>query len=100
MGEFVRSAAFVGTLRENVSRYFGVPVEQQFSSIETRLVDLETGEYVTDVDPQSFDAEAAANDPKLGIGIPKEQDIAKLGRRAVYAPVHQILFSVSSLLVK
>ena len=68
----------------------GVPVDQQFSSIETRLVDLETGEYVTDVDPQSFDAESAANDPKLGVGIPKEQDIAKLGRRAVYAPVYVV----------
>jgi Na+-transporting NADH:ubiquinone oxidoreductase subunit C len=68
----------------------GVPVEQQFSSIETRLVDLETGEYIKDVDPQSFDAEAAANDPKLGVGIPKEQDIAKLGRRAVYAPVYVV----------
>ena len=68
----------------------GVPVDQQFSSIETRLVDLETGEYIKDVDPQSFDAEAAANDPKLGVGIPKEQDIAKLGRRAVYAPVYVV----------
>ena len=68
----------------------GVPVDQQFSRIETRLVDLETGEYVKDVDPQSFDPEAAANDPKLGIGIPKEQDIAKLGRRAVYAPVYVV----------
>jgi len=68
----------------------GVPVDQQFSRIETRLVDLETGEYTKDVDPQSFDAEAAANDPKLGVGIPKEQDIAKLGRRAVYAPVYVV----------
>jgi len=68
----------------------GVPVDQQFSRIETRLVDLETGEYVKDVDPQSFDPEAAANDPKLGVGIPKEQDIAKLGRRAVYAPVYVV----------
>lgn len=68
----------------------GVPVEQQFSRIETRIVDLETGEYVEDVDPQSFDAEAAANDPGLGVGIPADQDIAKLGRRAVYAPVYVV----------
>jgi Na+-transporting NADH:ubiquinone oxidoreductase subunit C len=65
-----------------------VPVDEQFGNIETRLVDLETGQYVDDVDPQSFDAEAAANDPSLGVGIPKDQDIAKIGRRAVYAPVY------------
>ncbi len=66
----------------------GVPVDEQFGSIETRLVDLETGQYVEDVDPESFDAEAAANDPGLGIGIPKDEDIAKISRRAVYAPVY------------
>eukprot|EP00932_Pfiesteria_piscicida_P011982 SRR837773.23265.p2 GENE.SRR837773.23265~~SRR837773.23265.p2 ORF type:complete len:186 (-),score=58.55 SRR837773.23265:111-668(-) len=29
MGDFVRSAAFASTLRENISRYFGVPLEKQ-----------------------------------------------------------------------
>lgn len=29
MGDFIRSPAFAGTLRENVSRYFGVPLERQ-----------------------------------------------------------------------
>uniref|UniRef100_A0A7S4VIN1 Uncharacterized protein n=1 Tax=Alexandrium monilatum TaxID=311494 RepID=A0A7S4VIN1_9DINO len=29
MGDFVRSTAFAGTLRENVARYFGVPLEKQ-----------------------------------------------------------------------
>jgi len=29
MGDFIRSAAFNSTLRENVSRYFGIPVETQ-----------------------------------------------------------------------
>ena len=69
----------------------GVPVNEQFGNIDTRLVNLETGDYVEDVDPQTFDAEAAANDPKLGVGIPKDTDIAKLGRRAVYAPVYVVM---------
>ena len=67
-----------------------VPVAEQFGNIDTRLVDLETGEYVTDMDAQTFDAEAAANDPKLSVGIPKGEDVAKLGRRAVYAPVYVV----------
>jgi len=66
----------------------GVPIDQQFDNIDARLVDLDTGEYVDDMDPQSFDPEAAANDPQLAVNIPKEKDIAKIGRRAVYAPVY------------
>jgi Na+-transporting NADH:ubiquinone oxidoreductase subunit C len=68
-----------------------VPVVEQFGNIETRLVDLESGSYVEDVDPQTFDAEAAANDPGLSVNIPKEEDIAKIGRRAVYAPVYVVM---------
>jgi Na+-transporting NADH:ubiquinone oxidoreductase subunit C len=68
-----------------------VPVVEQFGNIETRLVDLDTGEYVDDMDAESFDAEAAANDPKLSVSIPKDADIAKIGRRAVYAPVYVVL---------
>jgi Na+-transporting NADH:ubiquinone oxidoreductase subunit C len=68
----------------------GEPVAEQFGNIETRIVDLETGQYVEDVDPESFDAEAAANDPKLGVNIPKDEDIAKIGRRAAYAPVYVV----------
>jgi len=68
----------------------GVPVDEQFGNIETRLVDLDTGEYVEEMDPQSFDAEAAANDPELGVKIPKGEDIAGLNRRAVYAPVYVV----------
>ena len=68
-----------------------VPVVEQFGNIEARLVDLETGDYVDDMDASSFDAEAAANDPDLSVNIPKDKDIAKIGRRAVYAPVYVVL---------
>src|SRR5210317_939094 len=68
-----------------------VPVAEQFGNIETRLVDLKSGSYVEDVDPQTFDAEAAANDPGLSVNIPKDEDIAKIGRRAVYAPVYVVM---------
>jgi Na+-transporting NADH:ubiquinone oxidoreductase subunit C len=68
-----------------------VPIVEQFGNIETRLVELESGSYVEDVDPQTFDAEAAANDPGLSVNIPKNEDIAKIGRRAVYAPVYVVM---------
>ena len=64
-------------------------VASQFEAIETRIVNLETGEYV-DMDPGEFDAEEAANDPSMSIAIPSEDDVAGLKRRAIYAPVYLV----------
>lgn len=54
---------------------------------ETIVVALDSGE-ATDIDPVSFDAEAAASDPETSTAIPADADIAKLGRRADYAAIH------------
>jgi len=59
-----------------------------FEAIDSRMVDLETGEYTDVADPNTFDALVAAGDPAMGIAIPKELDIALIGRRAKYAPVY------------
>ena len=64
-------------------------VAAQFEAIETRIVDLETGEFV-DMDPAGFDAEEAANDPSMSIAIPAGDDIAGLKRRANYAQVYLV----------
>ena len=56
-------------------------------SLETVVVDLETGEP-TDIDPATFDIAAAAEDPETSSIIPGEADIAGLGRRADLAPIH------------
>jgi Na+-transporting NADH:ubiquinone oxidoreductase subunit C len=66
------------------------PVAELFRQIESRVVDLATGEYVDDVDPTTFDALAAANDPALSIAIPSAADPARIGRRAKYAPVYLV----------
>lgn len=63
-------------------------IEESFGSVDVRLVDLATGEYVDDVDPKAFDAVAAANDPAMSVAIPEDLDIAGIRRRAVYAQVH------------
>lgn len=63
-------------------------IEALFNEIDARLVDLETGGYVEDLDAQTFDARAATNDPKLSVAIPSDFDIAGLRRRAIYAPVY------------
>lgn len=65
----------------------GADVSETFSTIESRIIDLETGEYVDTVDPATFDAIAAAGNPELGVAIPANLDIANIKRRARYAPV-------------
>ena len=68
----------------------GTSVEQQFSAIDTRLVDLQSGDYVTSEDPGRFDALDAAKDPELSIDIPADFDVAGIRRRAIYAPVYLV----------
>ena len=69
----------------------GGDVESLFAGIDERLVELESGNYVDNIDPQGFDARTAANDPVLGVAIPSELDIANVRRRAIYAPVFLVM---------
>ncbi len=57
-------------------------------ALETRLVDLETGTFATGTDPSEFDSQTAAADPEQSVAIPKDLDVARLGRRAKLAPVY------------
>jgi Na+-transporting NADH:ubiquinone oxidoreductase subunit C len=68
----------------------GVDIGEQFAAIDSRLVDLASGDYVTTIDASDFDAIAASNDASLGVAIPAEADIAGLRRRAIYAPVYLV----------
>lgn len=69
----------------------GDDVQALFSGIDTRLVELASGDYVTSVDANSFDHIAAATDAEQSIGIPENQDVAGLRRRAHYAPVFRVM---------
>ena len=61
-----------------------------FESVEPRIVDLETGTYAEDVDPEAFDPEEAAKDPALSVSIPSEIDVARVRRRAKHALVYLV----------
>ena len=65
-------------------------VDVLFKQVEAKVVDLQTGEYVTDIDPNTFDARAAAVDPKQNVVLSKAQDIASIKRRAKYATVYLV----------
>lgn len=68
----------------------GQSVDEAFQKIETRMVDLSTGEYTDAVDPANYDQRQAVKDASLSQPVPPDQDIAKIKRQAKYAPVYLV----------
>ena len=68
----------------------GASIDELFERIETRVVDLDSGDYADDIDLADFDAEMAAKDPAAGVDIPADADVAGLRRRARIAPVYLV----------
>jgi len=84
--------AAAGLLQEGAS---ASEIEERFASIEARLVDLDTGDYVDPSavgksDVLSYDQRKAAKDPGLSASIPKGIDIASIKRRVKYAKVYLV----------
>lgn len=69
----------------------GVPVEEQFSKVQPRVVDLRTGKFADEVDPDSFNQRKAAKDPGQSEALSAEQDIAKVKRRENFALVYVVM---------
>ena len=66
----------------------GSDIDSAFSEkIEAKIVDLETGDYVEDMDANEYDQRKAAKDPALSVTIPKDKDIAHIRFKAKYAKV-------------
>jgi Na+-transporting NADH:ubiquinone oxidoreductase subunit C len=66
-------------------------VEDAFAKqIEAKLVDLETGDYVENMDVEAYDQRKAAKDPALSVEIAAKQDIASIKRKAKIAKVYLV----------
>ena len=66
----------------------GKDVDDAFAEkIEAKIVDLETGEYVENIDPNEYDQRKAAKDPAQNVAIPKDKDIAHIRVKAKLAKV-------------
>ena len=66
----------------------GANINKAFSDkIESKIVDLETGEYVENINADEYDQRKAAKDPAQSISIPKDKDIAHIRVKAKYAKV-------------
>lgn len=82
-------------MRRNILEVAGLmepdsDVNELYQSIEARVVDLETGTYVEDMDPEGFKPLEAAKDPELSVQVPAEIDVARVGRRANRALVYLV----------
>lgn len=66
-----------------------VPVEEVFERIELRIVDLATGGYRTseEIGTGTYDQREAVADLELSVKVPRDEDIAGLGRREKYSYV-------------
>ncbi|MDT8406569.1 MAG: Na(+)-translocating NADH-quinone reductase subunit C [Methylococcales bacterium] len=69
----------------------GTDINQAFEEqIEAKLVDLDTGEYVDNIDVNAYDQREAKKDPKSSVAIPAAQDIAKIKRKAKIAKIYLV----------
>lgn len=58
--------------------------------IQMKIVDLNTGDYVENIDAESYDQRKAAKDPAQSETIPPEKDIASIKVKAKYAKVYLV----------
>tara|TARA_R110002072_G_scaffold120920_3_gene254359 strand:+ start:309 stop:1094 length:786 start_codon:yes stop_codon:yes gene_type:complete len=80
--------AAAGMLEKNATEE---DINKQFSDINTRVVDLNTGKFADDaVDLARYDPLKAAKDPDLSEGLTTKQDLAKISRREQYAVVYLV----------
>ncbi len=67
-----------------------VPLDEQFSKIQPRIVDLQSGEFSQDFDLAGFDSRAAAREPETRYVIPEGQDLAGIKAHSRYQEVYLV----------
>ena len=63
---------------------------QAIEQLDIRVININTGKFDDNIDPEKFDARAAANNPELSVEISPDNDPARLGRRAQHALVYLV----------
>ena len=66
----------------------GVDVAAAFANIEQKIVDLETGEFTTAVDLNTYDQRKAEKDPSLSRALERSEDAASIKRLEKYALIY------------
>ncbi|NLQ16771.1 Na(+)-translocating NADH-quinone reductase subunit C [Marinomonas sp. M1K-6] len=75
----------------------GKTVDEIFETVETRIVNLQTGKFATQDELQSaginaatFDQQAAAKDPQLSVALSGDEDPAGIKRRSNFSAVYLV----------
>lgn len=63
---------------------------EMFKKVETKVIDLETGDEVQGVNPETFDPRQAAKVESTNYHIPTSKDLARIKRRAKNAKVYLV----------
>ena len=62
-------------------------IEALFSSIETRVINLDTGDIADEIDVAAYDQRKASKVNELSIELDSEIDVANINRRANFAKI-------------
>lgn len=73
-----------GLMEENAD------IDALFKNIEPKIVEIETGEYASDIDASKYNQRKAAKDPATSVELDGDEDIADIKRRAEYATVYHV----------
>src|SRR5690606_9582517 len=68
----------------------GTDVNEVFKQVEPLVIDLNTGDIASDVDPASFDQAKADKNPDYVETIPKRKDVAGIKRRSKLQKVYLV----------
>jgi Na+-transporting NADH:ubiquinone oxidoreductase subunit C len=61
---------------------------EAIGQLDMRVIDIDSGEFVTHIDAVGFSSRAAVNDPELSVAIPSDLDVANIGRRPRYEVIY------------
>ncbi|MDW3094937.1 MAG: Na(+)-translocating NADH-quinone reductase subunit C [Gammaproteobacteria bacterium] len=65
----------------------GADIESLFSSIDTRIINLDTGEVTDEIDVATFDQRKASKIAELSIKLDDDVDVANINRRSNFAKI-------------
>jgi Na+-transporting NADH:ubiquinone oxidoreductase subunit C len=76
--------AAAGLLKKDIG------VEEQFSQVTTKVVDLRTGKFSSDVDVETYSQKKASKNSAISQELSSIEDVAKISRREHYALVYLV----------
>lgn len=68
----------------------GISIEEQFRSVRSMVVDLDSGKFTDAVDVALYDQRKASKDVALSSALSDAEDLAKISRRVKYATVYLV----------